>query len=192
MEKEDKLFFRDPRQYLITELSHLAEKGMYFPGVSKKNIIPTEKCVENTRNIIDSCGDEDLYRWDVTMAPNGSLYLYYVEERYYLEGREICEKPKDVSAMINVAEAGVSGFLETHEEYITVIEKIDELKKIFDIFKRVRLHTDPQPSTQTLLKIFWMFDKHGLIKDDLCFDPEHFMETVIKEHWDDWDDDKKD
>ena len=28
------------------------------------------------------------------------------------------------------------------------------------------------PSTKALLKIFWMFDKHGLIKEDLCFDPE--------------------
>lgn len=39
------------------------------------------------------------------------------------------------------------------------------------------------PDTKTLLKIFWMFDKHGLIRDDLCFNPEHFMETVIRVHW---------
>jgi len=42
------------------------------------------------------------------------------------------------------------------------------------------------PSTETLLKVFWMFDEHGLIRDDLCFDPEHFMETVIKVHWKKW------
>lgn len=42
------------------------------------------------------------------------------------------------------------------------------------------------PSTEVLLKIFWMFDEHGLIKDDLCFDPEHFMDTVIRVHWKKW------
>lgn len=43
------------------------------------------------------------------------------------------------------------------------------------------------PDTQTLLKVFRIFDKHGLIRDDLCFDPEHFMETVVREHWNDYD-----
>lgn len=38
---------------------------------------------------------------------------------------------------------------------------------------------------QELLKAFKMFDKYGLIKEDLCFDPEHFIETVILEHWND-------
>jgi hypothetical protein len=38
---------------------------------------------------------------------------------------------------------------------------------------------DNRPSVETLLQAFWMFDHHGLIKDDLCFDPEHFIETVI-------------
>ena len=42
------------------------------------------------------------------------------------------------------------------------------------------------PSTETLLKIFWMFDEHGLIRDDLCFEPEHFMDTVIRTHWKKW------
>ena len=42
-----------------------------------------------------------------------------------------------------------------------------------------------KPSVEQLLHAFWMFDKHGLIKEDLCFDPEHFMETVILEHWND-------
>lgn len=42
---------------------------------------------------------------------------------------------------------------------------------------------DKNPSVENLLKVFWEFDEHGLIKDDLCFDPEHFMRTVIKEHW---------
>lgn len=45
--------------------------------------------------------------------------------------------------------------------------------------------SDKNPSVETLLKAFWEFDKHGLIKEDLCFDPEHFMRTVIKEHWND-------
>ena len=41
------------------------------------------------------------------------------------------------------------------------------------------------PSIELLMKVFRIFDKHGLIRDDLCFDPEHFMETVVKEHWND-------
>jgi hypothetical protein len=39
------------------------------------------------------------------------------------------------------------------------------------------------PSTELLMHAFEMFDKHGLIRDDLCFDPEHFMDTVIRPHW---------
>lgn len=34
---------------------------------------------------------------------------------------------------------------------------------------------------EELLKIYNMFDKYGLIRDDLSFDPEHFIETVIIE-----------
>lgn len=42
------------------------------------------------------------------------------------------------------------------------------------------------PSTELLMHAFKMFDEHGLIKDDLCFDPEHFIDTVIRPHWFDW------
>lgn len=42
------------------------------------------------------------------------------------------------------------------------------------------------PSTNMLLQLFKFFEKHGLIRDDLCFDPEHFMETVVKVHWRKW------
>lgn len=38
---------------------------------------------------------------------------------------------------------------------------------------------DHHPSISTLLKVFNMFEEHGLIKDDLSFDPEHFIRTVI-------------
>jgi hypothetical protein len=41
---------------------------------------------------------------------------------------------------------------------------------------------EENPSTELLLKIFWFLDMHGLIRDDLCFDPEHFMDTVAQEH----------
>ena len=41
---------------------------------------------------------------------------------------------------------------------------------------------EENPSTELLLKIFWFFDKHGLINHDLCFDPEHFIDTVAQEH----------
>ena len=46
---------------------------------------------------------------------------------------------------------------------------------------------DEHPSVETMLKLFWFFDKHGLIADDLCFDPRHFMKTVAKEHFGDFD-----
>ena len=48
---------------------------------------------------------------------------------------------------------------------------------------------DNRPSVEMLLHAFRMFDEHGLIRDDLCFDPEHFMETVIIPHWDDCEED---
>lgn len=35
--------------------------------------------------------------------------------------------------------------------------------------------------TETLLNIFWFLDSYGLIDPNICFDPEHFMETVAKE-----------
>ena len=83
------------------------------------------------------------------------------------------------------AEASLSGFFSYRDEYFTLEERADNIFKFIDIFKKVRLARTKAPDTQTLLKIFRMFDKHGLIKEDLCFDPEHFMETVIREHWDD-------
>lgn len=46
-------------------------------------------------------------------------------------------------------------------------------------------NVEESPSVDTLLKVFKMFEEHGLIKDGLSFDPEHFMETVIMEHWND-------
>lgn len=52
------------------------------------------------------------------------------------------------------------------------------IRKVMQMVKK-------NPSVETMLKLFWEFDKHGLIRDDLCFDPEHFMETVIKFHWND-------
>ena len=44
-----------------------------------------------------------------------------------------------------------------------------------------------KPSVKLLMKVFRIFDKHGLIRDDLCFDPEHFMETVVRYHWNDYE-----
>lgn len=46
-----------------------------------------------------------------------------------------------------------------------------------------RKKDDVAPSVEVLMKVFRIFDSHGLIKNDLCFDPEHFMETVVLEHW---------
>ena len=53
--------------------------------------------------------------------------------------------------------------------------------------KKGALVREFRPSTELLMKVFRIFDKHGLIRDDLCFDPEHFMETVVREHWNDYD-----
>lgn len=50
-----------------------------------------------------------------------------------------------------------------------------------------RANIEEAPSTSLLLKVFHLFEKHGLIRDDLCFDPEHFMDTVIRPHWFDCD-----
>ena len=35
------------------------------------------------------------------------------------------------------------------------------------------------PSVEVIMKIFKIFDKHGLLKDDLCFDPEHYIRTRL-------------
>ena len=40
---------------------------------------------------------------------------------------------------------------------------------------------DKNPDWRLILKVFRLFDEHGLIRDDLCFDPEHFIRTVIME-----------
>lgn len=34
---------------------------------------------------------------------------------------------------------------------------------------------------EEILKIYKIFEEHGIIRDDLCFDPEHFIETVVIE-----------
>lgn len=39
---------------------------------------------------------------------------------------------------------------------------------------------DMNPTTEFILKVFQEFDKHHLFKEDLSFDPRHFIDTVIK------------
>jgi len=34
---------------------------------------------------------------------------------------------------------------------------------------------------EEILKIYKIFEEHGIIRNDLCFDPEHFIETVVIE-----------
>lgn len=41
------------------------------------------------------------------------------------------------------------------------------------------------PSKSTIMRIFKMFDNYGLLRDDLSFDPEHFIETTIIPHFND-------
>lgn len=44
-----------------------------------------------------------------------------------------------------------------------------------------------QLTTEDLLNIFWYLDSRGLIDPNICFDPEHFMDTVVKEKLPDFD-----
>ena len=39
------------------------------------------------------------------------------------------------------------------------------------------------PSVETLLKAFRIFNECGLIKEDLQFDPEHYIRTVVIPGW---------
>lgn len=39
------------------------------------------------------------------------------------------------------------------------------------------------PSIETLLKTFQIFKESGLIKEDLQFDPEHYIRTVVIPGW---------
>ena len=40
-----------------------------------------------------------------------------------------------------------------------------------------------EPNVETILKAFWIFNECGLIKEDLQFDPEHFIRTVVVPGW---------
>jgi hypothetical protein len=42
-------------------------------------------------------------------------------------------------------------------------------------------YADSHPSTETMLDLFWFFEEKGLIDPQLCFDPEHWINTVAKE-----------
>ena len=64
-----------------------------------------------------------------------------------------------------------------------VSEYLDGLYDTETLAKKCAQWVDENPSVETMLKLFWFFDSHGLIRDDLCFDPQHFMETVGKEHF---------
>lgn len=50
---------------------------------------------------------------------------------------------------------------------------------------------DKHPSISTVLKLFKLFDEYDLIKDDLSFDPEHFIRTVIIPNFEEVTDNKK-
>ena len=56
---------------------------------------------------------------------------------------------------------------------------------IMTAFEEGMEYADEHPDWRTILKAFWMFEQRGLIKEDLCFDPEHFIKTIIMEHWND-------
>lgn len=43
------------------------------------------------------------------------------------------------------------------------------------------------PSIEVAMRLYKLFNKHGLFKDDLCFEPEHFISTVILPKFNDYD-----
>ena len=76
--------------------------------------------------------------------------------------------------------------LATNEALITINKDRTEelLQQLTDYVTECK---EFAPSTKLLMKVFRVFDRHGLIRDDLCFDPEHFMETVVRFHWNDYE-----
>lgn len=116
------------KKYLLDKLKELAKEGMDFPSHRSSavtHVAPSKKIVKNTRTLINSCEDDDLECWDITLYANGSVLMNYY-------------KHNGINAMVNIAEAGLSGIFAYKSMYDPVEVGVEELDKIIDIFKKAK------------------------------------------------------
>ena len=76
--------------------------------------------------MLSLCDDTDFDGWAVALYANGSLLFSYTKRR------------GEVHALVNVAEAGLSGVFAFKNIYETVEVKKEEIEKITEIFKLVK------------------------------------------------------
>lgn len=118
------------KKYLLDKLKELAREGMDFPSHDSSavtHVVPTKKIVKNTRILVNSCDDDELENWDITLYVNGSVLLCYY-------------KKNSINSMINVAENGVSGIFAYRNIYEPMEVGINEINKINEIFKLAKEH----------------------------------------------------
>ena len=79
------------------------------------------------RAIIKACDDADLIGWDVSLYSNGSYLIHYY-------------KRNGITAMVNVAEASVSGIFAFRDMYDPIMVTMDKIDEITDIFKKTEIY----------------------------------------------------
>lgn len=116
------------KKYLLDRLNGLKKDGMDFPMHASRDaihVVPSKKIIKNTRSLINACEDDDLEYWDITLYANGSVLMNYYNHN-------------GINAMVNIAEAGLSGIFAYRNMYDPVEVGVEELDKIIDIFKKAK------------------------------------------------------
>lgn len=111
------------KKYFLDKFKEF-KNGVDYPGVGLAK--PSKLTIANGRKVISLCDDADLEGWEVSLYANGSLLFYYTKRR------------GEVHALVNVAEASVSGLFAFRDIYDTIQIKKEEIEKIIEIFKLVR------------------------------------------------------
>lgn len=112
------------KKYFLDSFKEYSKNGVDYPGVGL--VKPSRITLKNGRKMLSLCDDRDLEGWDVTLYANGSLLFSYIKRQ------------GEVHALVNVAEAGLSGVFAFKNIYETMGVKKDEIEKIIEIFKLVR------------------------------------------------------
>ena len=112
------------KKYFLDRFKEYSKDGVYYPGVGL--VKPSKLTIKNGRKMLSLCDDTDFDGWEVALYANGSLLFSYTKRR------------GEVHALVNVAEAGLSGVFAFKNIYETVEVKKEEIEKITEIFKLVK------------------------------------------------------